>query len=146
MLVRSLASGLVGAALITALHELMRRTVPHAPRMDLLGRQAIEEIFHSVGQRVPDEETLQQIALGADLVSNTAYYSLVGAGHPGRTITRGAFLGAAAGIGGVLLPGPLGLDPGASVRTPQTAIMTVGLYLVGGLAAALAYRLFGEGD
>ena len=44
-------------------------------------------------------------------------------------------LGLAAGIGGVVLPGPLGLGEDASARTPQTKIITGALYLLGGLTA-----------
>jgi hypothetical protein len=39
------------------------------------------------------------------------------------------------------LPKPLGLHPEFSSRTPKTAVMTVALYLVGGLVAAGVSRM-----
>jgi hypothetical protein len=33
--IRALGGGTVGAIALTALHEVTRRTVPHAPRMDV---------------------------------------------------------------------------------------------------------------
>jgi hypothetical protein len=53
-------------------------------------------------------------------------------------------LGLAAGLGAVFLPGPLGLGSAPSNRTTQTQAMTVGWYLLGGLAAGLAYQTLGS--
>jgi hypothetical protein len=64
----------------------------------------------------------------------------VGVGRPQGALLRGAALGLAAGLGAVFLPGPLGLGEAPSNRTPATTAMTIGWYLIGGLAAALAYR------
>jgi len=54
---------------------------------------------------------------------------------------RAAGLGIAAGIGGVMLPCPMGLGEEPSGRTNATKGMTVGWYLAGALAAAATYRL-----
>ncbi|WP_317172766.1 hypothetical protein [Hymenobacter sp. HDW8] len=72
--------------------------------------------------------------MAGDLLSNGLYYSLVGTGK--NAWQRGLVLGLAAGIGGVVLPGPMGLGEAPSNRTPQTKLMTVAWYLIGGLAAA----------
>ena len=75
-----------------------------------------------------------------DVVSNALYYSLVGSGR--HSLRRGLPLGVAAGVGGVVLPGPLGLGRGSSNRTPQTQAMTVAWYTVGGaVAGAVAAAL-----
>jgi hypothetical protein len=79
-------------------------------------------------------------ALAGDLALNSLYYSLVGVGDREGAFQRGVLLGLAAGVGAVALPGPLGLGTGPSARTPATQAMTVAWYLVGGLAAAAAYR------
>jgi hypothetical protein len=52
----------------------------------------------------------------------------------------------AAGLGAVLLPGPMGLGNEPSTRTPGTAAMTVAWYFAGGLVAGLAARAIGGGD
>jgi len=53
----------------------------------------------------------------------------------------GALLGLAAGISAVVLPKSLGLPEESSNKTLGTKIMTVGLYLIGGLAAAAVAKM-----
>lgn len=137
----ALSSGLVGATALTAIHESARKTFADAPRMDVLGERAIAKSMKLVGSQSPREENLHSAALLGDVISNSLYYSLVGLGEPKTAVLRGAILGLAAGIGGVYLPGPLGLGNGPSARTPATKLMTIGWYLAGGVAAGLAYQL-----
>ena len=54
---------------------------------------------------------------------------------------RGALLGLFAGLTAVILPKPLGLPQDASSKNLGTQIMTVGLYLMGGLVAAAVTHL-----
>lgn len=143
-LLRALASGLAGAGVLTLIHESARRALPDAPRMDVLGMRAIAKSMRGVGQEPPPADELHALALAGDVVSNSLYYSLVGVGGPGGALVRGTLLGLAAGVGAVLLPEPLGLGSAPSARTTQTKAMTVGWYLAGGLAAALAYRLLAD--
>jgi len=77
--------------------------------------------------------------MAADLASNSAYYSLVAAGKRERALATGAVLGLMAGVGAVLLPAPLGLGVGPTDRTMETKLMSVGLYVAGGLAAGAVY-------
>lgn len=143
-LTRAFVSGLFGACFLTLVHEVLRRLVPDAPRMDVLGKEALALLYENAGRDVPDEETLHYLAMAGDLVSNTAYYTLVGAGAEDGAEVRGALLGAGSGVAAVVLPKYLGLDEGASARRPVTAVLTIGLYTAGGLAAAAAYRLLGR--
>jgi hypothetical protein len=46
------------------------------------------------------------------------------------------------GIGGVLLPKPMGLNEEASNKTTQTKILTISLYLLGGIVASAANGSF----
>lgn len=135
----AIMSGGAGAVVLTLAHEATRRTVPDAPRMDVLGKRALAAGFRAADITPPGEPAMHAVALGGDLVSNAAYYALVGLGGPDGATGRGALLGLAAGIGAVFLPGPLGLGTAPSRRTRQTALMTVGLYTLGGLAAGAAF-------
>src|SRR5690606_17625455 len=110
--------GLAGAVILTALHESARRVFHDAPRMDLLGMRAIEKGFKAANETPPSSDNLFALSMAGDLISNSAYYSLVG--NDKNSLAKGAILGLAAGIGGVVLPGPLGLGEDASARTPQT--------------------------
>ena len=143
---KALGGGLAGAAVLTLVHETARRINPDAPRMDLLGMRAIAKLMRSAGETPPNKHSLHNLAMAGDMMSNTLYYSLIGACKNKSVWTRGALLGLGAGIGGVLLPGPLGLGEKPSGRTDQTKAMTVAWYLIGGLAAAaVSSSLSGKG-
>ncbi|HEX8349164.1 MAG TPA: hypothetical protein VF598_04320 [Hymenobacter sp.] len=140
---QALFSGLAGSMVLTLLHENARRIAPDvAPRMDVLGMRALRKLLNKADAPQPDHDTLFNATMAGDILTNGLYYSLVGKGK--KAWGRGAMLGLAAGIGGVLLPGPLGLGKAPSSRTPQTKLMTVAWYLVGGLAAAGASRLWSK--
>lgn len=138
---KALGSGLAGACVLTLVHETVRRLVPDAPRMDVLGMRAIKRTMRGIGETPPAADELRHMALAGDVVGNGLYYSLVALGGKENAWRAGALLGLGAGIGAILLPAPLGLGAGPSARTPQTQAMTVAWYLAGGLAAAAAYRL-----
>ncbi|VTS00707.1 Uncharacterized protein OS=Nitrolancea hollandica Lb GN=NITHO_3970009 PE=4 SV=1 [Gemmata massiliana] len=138
-MIDSIASGTAGAVALTLAHEMTRHALADAPRMDVLGKRALAAGFRAVHLGLPDEGTVHAVTLVGDLVSNGAYYSLVGLGGPDGAATRGALLGLAAGLGAVFLPGPLGLGTAPSRRTSRTALMTVGLYALGGLVAGATF-------
>lgn len=127
-------AGLAGACAVTLVHETMRRLDPDAPRMDVLGMRAIAKMMNAAHVEPPAEDKLFDITMAGDIVSNGLYYSLVGSGKDAWL--RGSLLGLAAGVGGVVLPGPLGLGTAPSNRTTKTKVMTVAWYFLGGLAAA----------
>ena len=132
----ALGGGLAGAAAVTIIHESVRRLVPQAPRMDLLEMNAISKGYHAAGRRAPQPQKLFAMALVGDLVSNALYYSLAGIGKDKNVYLRSSILGLAAGIGAVVLPGPLGLEERHSNRTLSTKLMTVGLYVAGSIVSA----------
>lgn len=134
----ALFSGLAGASALTLLHQTIRQVSPDAPRMDVLGMRAIAKGFRQAGEELPPRQQLYRGAMAGDLVGNSLYYSFVGTG-PGA-LSRGALLGLTAGIGAVVLPGPLGLGTRPSGRSARTAAMALGIYLVGGLVAGAVSR------
>lgn len=141
-MLKALGSGLLGACALTLIHETARRVAPEtAPRMDVLGMRAIQKAVRAVDAEPP--VPLHEATLVADIVSNSLYYSLVGAGGPRDALRNGALLGLAAGLGAVFLPGPLGLGPQPN-QTPTTQALTVAWYLAGGLAAGAAYAALAD--
>lgn len=140
----ALVSGVVGASALTLIHETVRRGVPETPRMDLLGMRAIAEVTRHLDREPPTAEGLHKLALVGDIVSNALTYSLVGLGSSENAPRNGALLGLAAGIGGVLLPEPLGLGSAPSARTPSTRAMTLGWYAAGGVVAGVTYRYLAD--
>lgn len=133
-LMQSLVSGLGGSIVLTLVHQAAKELTPDAPRMDVLGVRGLRKLLAAADAPQPGPETAYNVTMAGDLLVNGLYYSLVGSGRDAWW--RGAALGVAAGVGGVLLPGPLGLGNGPSNRTPQTQLMTVAWYTLGGLVAA----------
>lgn len=137
----SLNSGLAGAVALTAVHEIARRTIEDAPRMDLLGQRAIGNISEMVFGEQPSDEAMHETSLVGDIAANSLYYSLVGAGPREGAIIRGGVLGLIGGVGAVVLPGPMGLGSDPSNHTNATRAMTIAWYTIGGVAAGAIYRL-----
>jgi hypothetical protein len=130
---RSLMGGVAGALALTAVHEVGRRLLTHAPRMDEVAMRGLRRILPR-GQR--DPRRLHQLALGGDLVSNSLYYSAIAAPTSKATWTRAVVLGTAAGVGALLLPERLGLGAPQNSEHRANQFMTIGWYLAGALAAA----------
>lgn len=136
----ALGSGLAGAATVTLIHEAIKRVVPNAPRMDLLGMNALSKAIKNAGQNPPPPKKLYAWTMAGDILSNSLYYSLAGVGKGKNALLKGSLLGLAAGLGAVLLPKPLGLNEDYSNKTTSTKVMTIALYLAGGLISAAVLR------
>lgn len=132
----ALLCGLAGAVALTTVHQMARKVSDAAPEMDVVGMRALAGGLRAAGTEPPDRERLYGLTLAGDLLSNGLYYSLVGTGGGPGVWIRGAALGLAAGFGALALPRRMGLgDPPHSDR-PANQVMTVALYLIGGLAAS----------
>jgi hypothetical protein len=136
----ALIGGLAGACAITVLHQVIKSKDDEAPRMDLLGMESLTKIMNKAGVRPPADGALYYITMAGDIVSNTFYYSLTGIGRK-KTWLKGPALGLAAGIGAVLLPKPLGLNPKHSNYTRQTQLLSVLYYLAGGVVSSAVTKL-----
>jgi hypothetical protein len=141
---RALASGAAGAMTLTALHEMTRRVVPHAPRMDVIGERALAGTIAAVGAHPPQGRVLFWQTLAGELISNTLYYGVIGAGSKARALRRGLLLGLTAGIGAVILPPRLGLGHSPGGKARLTPLLTLALYTAGGLAAGAMARLLDD--
>lgn len=132
---KALASGAAGAATVTLAHEVVRQLVPDPPRMDRLGMAALARVLRATGTSVPGARRLRGYTLVGDLVGNALFYAPVAMGGK-RPLLRGLAMGVAAGLGAVLLTPVLGLPRRHRGLTLRTKAITVGLYALGGVAAA----------
>lgn len=135
---KALEGGLAGALALTLVHEGLKKVLPNAPRMDLLGMNALSKGFKSMGAPVPDKNKLYGLSLAGDLISNALFYSLAGLGGRRYLLLRGALLGLTAGAGAVAAPKYTTLEERHSSRNKTTGTLTVAWYLVGGLVAGAA--------
>lgn len=139
-LATAVISGAVGASALTGVHEIVRRVLPEAPRVDIVGMRAIAAGLRGVNQPPPPSDELFNWALVGDMLSNSAYYSLAAIGRPEGAVRRGLLLGLGAGVAAVALPPILGLGARPTGRTPLTQALTVAWYTLGGIAAGTTAR------
>jgi hypothetical protein len=140
----AVAGGLAGTLTVASIHEALKRVTSNAPRMDLLDMALIQKGLKSINKEVPGEDVLERWAVGGELFCDTAYYSLAGLGGKKGLWLRGTLLGLVAGVTAVVLPKPLGLPQYPSQKTLGTELMTIGLYLIGGLVAAAITHVVAE--
>lgn len=134
MKVTSTLGGLAGAAALTLMNEGVKKVSANAPRLDLLGQNAVAKFMK--GNDMISKTAQQFFPLAGDLITNSLFYGMARGTNAKNTMIRGALLGLGAGIGAVVLPGQMGLPERHTSKTKQTKLMTVAWYLLGGLVAA----------
>ena len=140
-LLKRLASGAVGAGVLTLVHQTGQQIRSDAPRMDVVGMEVLGKTLVRAGAPVPDPRRLFNLTLAGDLLSNAIFYAAVPADTPHSTFRRAAVLGLSAGMGALVLPRYIvGIDPPHSQHAANN-VMTVAWYLAGALAAAAAFEM-----
>ena len=137
---KNLLAGLAGALTLNILHEIGKRTIKDAPRVDLVGEEALSNVVTATGHIPPMGKKLFAATLGADVGMNTFYYAMIGQGRNKHLLLRGAALGLAAGFGALSMTKPLGLNDEPVNKTLTTKVLTVAWYLAGGLVTALVIQ------
>lgn len=128
--------GLAGACALTLVNQVIKRFDSKAPRLDLLGMNAVAKFVKGPGSTPAFVQNILPVAVTGDLISNTLYFALASGKDSNKTLLRGGLLGLGAGLGAVALPKPMGLDAQPTNRTTHTQAMTVLYYIIGGLVAA----------
>jgi hypothetical protein len=134
--IQSLIGGATGAVALTAIHQTAAKTLPHAPRVDVIGRRVVAGSARAIGMSPPVGQTRQNAALALDLVSNALFYSLLGLSKPKNLWRNATALGLLAGAGALALPPVMGMGSKPVARTLPTALYTVAWYTLGSLATA----------
>ena len=134
-IVNALAGGFAGAIALNLLHETVRRFDPKAPRIDLLGEEALNRTLTNFNAQPLKGKNLYLATLAGDVISNGLYYALIGFGEKKNIWLKGASIGLAAGFGAIEIPKTAGLDDKPVTKTNKTKILTVAWYFIGGLVA-----------
>ena len=137
----ALIAGFTGAGALTVMHQKLQKTNENAPRMDLLAMNALAKFLKLPQDKLNNDPEAYNLTLLGDIISNSLYYSLIGIGGKNKIFLRGAALGLLAGIGAVVLPEYLHLNPAYSGRTKETKALTILLYVLGGIAASAEYKV-----
>ena len=132
--------GFAGAAALNIVHQTLKQFIDKAPRVDLIGEEALNKGLTTLGAKPLKGNTLFASTLAADVISNAAYYSMIGLGRKKNLLFKGAAFGLAAGVGALTLTKQLGLNDAPITRNAETKLLTVGYYLLGGIVAALTIK------
>lgn len=141
MNVKSTIGGFAGACALTLLNQTAKKIDKDAPRMDLLGMNAVARLMKGNDLISQTAGKIFPIAIAGDLVTNSLYFGMADSDDGNKTLIRGTLLGLGAGVGAVVLPKTLGLNEEATSRTLKTKVLTVTWYVIGGLVAAAAINL-----
>lgn len=144
MKISSAIGGLAGACALTLINQAIAKLDKRAPRLDLLGMNAVAKFFKSPKSAPMVVQKLLPMAVAGDLVSNSLYYSMASGKTKRQTLIKGALLGLGAGLGAVALPRPMGLDATPTNLTTRTQVLTIAWYVIGGLVAAAAINAMDE--
>ena len=139
-LTSSLLGGLAGAVALNVLHQAVKQFAAEAPRVDLVGEEALSKGLEKLEIDPPKGRKLFAATLAADLISNAAYYSTIGFGKKKYLLIAGTGAGLAAGIGAITLPEQMGLNDAPVTKTDTTKLLTVAWYTFGGLVTALTIK------
>jgi hypothetical protein len=134
MKVSSTLGGLAGAAALTLMNEGVKKVSADAPRLDLLGQNALAKFMK--GNDMLSKTAQRFFPMAGDLISNSLFFGMARGNSAGATLVRGALLGLGAGLGAVVLPEPLGLESKTTNKSNETKVMTIAWYVLGGLVAA----------
>lgn len=141
----NILAGLGGAIVLTILNETLKNVNGDMPRIDLVGEEAVEKTAEYFGLELHNKESVHGASLVGDLVSNTAYFSLID-GEGKALWVKAAASGILAGLGAVTIPGEIGLDDAPIAKKTTTKVWTVGYYLAGALATAALIGLLKKYD
>lgn len=140
----SVIGGLAGACALTLINQVVSKVDREAPRLDLLGMNAVAKFFKGSHGAPSVVQKLFPVSMAGDLMSNTLYYALASSRSRDTTLIKGLALGVGAGLGAVVLPKPMGLDSSTTNLTRKTQAMTVAWYIIGGLVAAAVMSAIDE--
>jgi len=138
--IQNLIGGLAGAITLNLLHETIRRFDPDAPRVDLVGEEALNKAIEAAGGEALEGKALYAATLAGDILSNALYYSAIGTGKDRRLLARGILIGASGGIGALKFTRPMKLHDEPITQSQKTKWMTVAYYLAGGLVTATVIK------
>jgi hypothetical protein len=145
MKITSLIGGFAGACALTLINQAVSRMDKDAPRLDLLGMNAIAKLIKSPQSAPLLVRNLLPMSVAGDLVSNSLYYGMASGNSSNQRLLKGLLLGLGAGIGAVALPKPIGLEESHTNRTTKTQAMTIAWYVLGGLVAAATMNAIEKG-
>lgn len=131
----NLIAGFGGAIVLTLLNETLKNVDDKMPRIDLVGEDAIQKTASFFGVDFANKEALYGTTLLSDIVSNTAYYSLIN-GQGNDLWLKAASSGLVAGVAAIKIPEKIGVEDKPITKSNTTKALTLAYYTLGALASA----------
>jgi hypothetical protein len=133
----ALGGGLVGACILTLLHEGIKKLDHDTSSSEALGMNALSKILKGFKDAAPaKQQELFDLTPAGEILTNAIYFSIAGVGSKKNIVLRSALLGLTAGLGALVLPHYLGVDEDG--RSNKQKILTVSRYLLGSLLTGAA--------
>jgi hypothetical protein len=99
----AIEGGLTGATTISLLGETLRKIDGNSSHHNVFDGKGLKKRFKKVKSKKSGKSTKEFIQLAGDLLGSTSFLGLSSLGKKKNAALRGALLGAAAGLGAVLL-------------------------------------------
>ena len=126
-------------SLLAIIQKIVRMIDGKAPRIDELGKHHIAKLADKADMNVPEQDILELIDTTSEKIGDKIA-ALLGKSDGDNLILKGAAMGLTAGVGVVLLPGHHEYFEVGRADTTRNKLITVGIYMAGGIAAALISR------
>lgn len=137
---KNIIGGFAGAIVLTLLNQSLKNMHKNMPHIDLVGKEVVSKTAEYFGIDIENNESVANTALLSDIISNTAYYSLIN-GEKNELWLKAASAGLLAGLGTVNLPDKMGLNEEPVAKSITTKALVVGYHLVGAFTTAAVIRL-----
>lgn len=135
-MLKSLVAGFAGAAALNILHETLKKLDPEAPRIDLVGEEAVKKSAEAMDLNAPTGNSLYGITLAGDVLTNATYFAAIGMGSKKFMPLRAIGAGISAGMAALKAPKPLGLNEAHVANSEKRQVMTVAYYVFGAMVTA----------
>jgi hypothetical protein len=154
-LAKAIEGGLAGVTTISLIGETLSKLDNNRSHGSFLNADNLRRRFKKASSKKAGKATKQFILLAGELLGSSAFLGMASLGKKRNAVMRGAALGAAAGLGSVLLrdrknkkegmDGHEGYPLMMGVKDPLLSkVLEVGLFAVGGVVAGKLVQSAGK--
>lgn len=134
----AIEGGLTGAATLLLLQQTLRKIDIKAAEATWLKKNKLVKYLKRHGIKNSGNNSKKYVQLAGELLSNAAYFGLIGTGKNKNAVLPGGLLGAVAGLRAAFMPEDDEADP--TENPTKKKILTIALYTLGGLLAGKAMQ------
>lgn len=137
----NIIGAIIGAIALNAIHEVAKKTIPQAPRINEVGNEGIIKSAEAVGISPPSGKVLDGVTFAFNILTNAMSYRMIGNYNRQHLLLLGTLHGLAVGLATLSLSKTLNLNDRPVTRTWTTQLLTLGWYAIGGFATAATVQI-----